>query len=1082
MKNVLKYFGLSTLLMCFALFTGSVVAQTSTTGSIEGTVTDTNGGAVPGATVRVTSPNLISAQSATADASGRYKILNLPPGRYTVTVEKNAGFAKFEKTDVEVNLSRNTSVEIQLAPESVGASVTITDTAGAAVDVSNNTTGTNVSTEQFSNLPTQRTVQSLYTIAPTVARSGLRDASGRDRDPSVAGSSGPENNYILDGVNTTDPAFGGSGANLPFEFVQEVEIKTGAYGAEYGKATGGIFNVITKSGGNEVHGDGFAYFTTKGLVRDTKQFPFTGSAPNGFSEIDAGIDIGGPIKKDKVWFFGAFNPQQRKNYFLTQTFHAPVNNKITTPFYSGKVTWAVNSNNTFTFSTFGDFTKQEGFLFGGSGFGTDLNSFNGTIETGGHNYIGRWNSTFTPNFTGEFAAGLHFQRANTLPDASVADQSLVTDSFAVLRSGGAVPVTNSTVFFGGDPDNLRLAFVDGRGGSIQRNLVRQGFGLVSNQNRDRIEFSARLQSIWGKHTFKYGFEYNDNKYKINTHSSGPGRTFTDAFGEEDFDSNGNPVPAGHKATSMPGGVRVTNNFGVCIAVSATEVQCPSSQTTSRLTQLVAAGQGPTGITTVTQTALTPTQLSTGSPILVLTSVRVRDFFLNTGDGRTSTKVESFYIQDDFRLTKNIQLNGGLRWDYQQAKGISSDYLRLNNFKDNMQPRIGFIWDFTGKGRGKVFANFARYLETPIPLDINVRAGGDDIQLDKNANVNQLNAAGANNIVAGAASGLGCLGCEATPIDPGIKPQTVNEWTGGIEYEAVKDLALGARYIYRNQAQVIEDGSFDDGTTYFLFNPGRRVGTDITTEDKACNDPTIGCFGHARRYYRALELTATKRFTNNYQFIASYVHSSLIGNYEGLFRNDNGQSDPNITSLFDLVSLLNGLYGRLPNDRPHQFKLDGSYRTPWKLLVGASFRAQSGIPFNSLIPHPVYGNNEGFGRINPGDVPRGTAIVPTVDASQPGFPNVVDSIGSNRTPTTYNLDLNAYYPVKLGEQRELRFQVDWFNVFNSQRAIRLDETFSINSGISGVPNIAANRFPNPFYGSGTIFQFPSSLRFGVKFKF
>lgn len=1084
MKNSIRFIVLSLFVLCFSL---SAFAQSSTTGSIEGTVVDQAGAAVPGATVSVSSPNLISAQTATTDDSGHFRILSLPPGRYAIGVEATGkGFSKFERKDVEVNLSKTTSLEISLSTGQVGATVNITDTAGATVDTTQNTTGSNVSTEQFSNFPTQRTVQSLYSIAPTVARSGLRDASGRDRDPSVAGSSGPENNYILDGVNTTDPAFGGSGANLPFEFVQEVEIKTGAYGAEYGKATGGIFNVITKSGGNEFHGDAFAYFSTKGLVRETKQFPFTGAAPNGFSEVDAGVDVGGPIAKDKLWFFGAFNPQQRKNSFLTQTFHAPVENKINTPFYSGKLTWAVNQNNTVTFSTFGDFTKQTGFLFGGSGFGTNLNSFNGQIETGGHNYIGRWNSSFSSTFTGEFAVGLHFQRANTLPDATVADQSLVTDSFAVLRSGGAVPVSNSTIFLGGDPDNLRLAFVDGRGGSVQRNLVRQGFGLVSNQNRDRIELSARLQSIWGKHTFKYGFEFNDNKYKINTHSSGPGRTFTDNFGEEDFDSNGAPVPAGHKATSMPGGVRVTNNFGVCIAVSATAVQCPSPQTTSRLQQLVAGGQGPTGITTVTQnSALTPDQLSAGSPILVLTSVRVRDFFLNTGGSSTSTKVESFYIQDDFRLTKNIQLNGGLRWDYQQARGTTSDYLKLNSFKDNLQPRLGLIWDFTGTGRGKFFANFARFLETPIPLDINVRAGGDDIQLDKNANVNQLNAAGVNNIIAGAASGLGCLGCAPTPIDAGLKPQTVNEFTGGFEYEVVKDLALGARYIYRNQAQVIEDGSFDDGTTYFLFNPGRR-GNGETTEDKAClgigGAPSAQCFGHARRYYRALELTATKRFTNDYQFIASYVYSSLIGNYEGLFRNDNGQSDPNITSLFDLVSLLDGLYGRLPNDRPHQFKFDGSYRTPWKLLIGASFRAQSGIPFNSLIPHPVYGNNEGFGRIVPGDVPRGTAIVPTVTTTQPGFPNVVDSIGSNRTPTTFNLDLNAYYPIKFGEKKELRFQADWFNVFNSQRAIRLDETFSINSGISGVPNVAANRFSNPFYGAGTIFQFPSSLRLGVKFQF
>src|SRR6266446_3691417 len=380
MKNVLKFLGLSVLLACFAVFAGSVFAQSATTGSIEGTVTDTSGAAVPGVTVKVTSPNLISAQSVNTDDSGRFHISNLPPGKYAVLVESAKGFSKFEKSEVEVNLSRNSAVDIQLQPAGAQASVTITDTSGAAVDVTANTTGSNVSSEQFSNLPTQRTVQSLYSIAPTVARSGLRDASGRDRDPSVAGSSGPENNYILDGVNTTDPAFGGSGANLPFEFVQEVEIKTGAYGAEYGKSTGGIFNVITKSGGNEFHGDVFGYGTTKGLVRAVKNFSFTGSSANGFSETDVGGDIGGPIIKDKLWFFGAFNPQRRTNFYLTQTFHSPVQNKVSIPFYAGKVTWALNSKNTLTGSTFGDFTKLDGFIATGallnlSGYGSDITAF-----------------------------------------------------------------------------------------------------------------------------------------------------------------------------------------------------------------------------------------------------------------------------------------------------------------------------------------------------------------------------------------------------------------------------------------------------------------------------------------------------------------------------------------------------------------------------------------------------------------------------------------------------------------------------------------------------------------------------------
>src|SRR5215208_1773631 len=347
---------LTVLALALSFFV-SAAAQTTTTGSIEGTVVDVNGAAIPGITVSVAGQNLIRTQMATTNDEGYFNLPQIPPGRYTITVEAAKGFARFEQAEVEVNLTRVSTLAVTLRPQGATETVEVTASSGAAVDVTGNTTGSNVSTEQFSNFPTQRTVQSLYSIAPTVARSGLRDASGRDRDPSVAGSSGPENNYILDGVNTTDPAFGGSGANLPFEFVQEVEIKTGAYGAEYGRATGGIFNVITKSGGNEIRGDAFAYFTTKSFVRETKNLPFTGSAPNGFSEIDAGFDIGGPIMKDKLWFFGALNPQRRQNNCLTQTFHQEVENKITTPFYSGKLTWGINQSNTFTFSTFGDFTK-----------------------------------------------------------------------------------------------------------------------------------------------------------------------------------------------------------------------------------------------------------------------------------------------------------------------------------------------------------------------------------------------------------------------------------------------------------------------------------------------------------------------------------------------------------------------------------------------------------------------------------------------------------------------------------------------------------------------------------------------------
>lgn len=1108
MTKFVKSFAIA--LIAGLAFAFTAFAQTSTTGDIQGTVADQNGAVVPNASVSLEGGGLLNTKTTTSDSNGNYRFQQVPPGRYTLKVAASGGFDAYQQTNIQVNLDKTTTVDIALKPKGTTAQVDVV--ASPEIDQTSNSTGTSVSSDFFSNIPTARTVQSLYNIAPTVARSGLRDASGRDRDPSVAGSSGPENNYILDGVNTTDPAFGGGGANLPFEFVQEVQVKTGSYGADQGLSTGGVFNVITKAGTNEFHGDLFAYIGNEKLVRDTKNFPFTGLAPNGFSEIDAGGDIGGPIIKNKLTFFGAFNPQYRTNNYLTQTFRTPVDNKIQTPFYAGKVTWQMTNDHVFNFSTFGDFTKEEGHLFAGSGFGANTNSFRGTRETGGHNYAARLNSVFGQNMIGEFSFGVHRQRANVIPDASVANKTLITDNFAILRPNGTVAsVTATGVSAAPNAGVLTLAqsipatigvgtvdYVFAPGGTLQRGFVRDGFGLFSDQARNRWEAAARLQNIFGRHTVKYGFEFYNNAYDISTISSGPGQTYNNPLGLNV--GTGNNVIAG---------ARVTNNFSVCTTTGTSPnltLVCPNA-TAFRImtTPGVQAGLLANGITSVVNGAITEAQ-ALNNPFLVRASTRVRDFQLHA---QTVSRTESFYVQDDIKVTPTFQLNLGLRWDYQQAYGNSGvHYLSLNRFFDNMQPRVGFSWDFTGKGKGKVFANFARYLETPIPLDVNVRAGSNDTQTDKNFNASTINAPLGATIATGIGSiqctntapippgppttnnancGLGPtsatlffapavttgannLGAEATPIDHGLKPQTVNEWTAGFQYEVKNGMVLGVRGIYRPQGSVIEDGSFDDGDHYFLFNPGEIRPGDNTTEEQACADPHIGCFGRARRYYRALEFTFNKRFSQHYSWDMSYVFSSLIGNYEGLFRNDNGQSDPNITSLFDLVSLLNGLYGRLPNDRPHQFKFNGSYETPFKLMISGNFYVQSGIPFNMLVPHAVYGNNEGFG------VPRGTALFPSFATLPNGAAGGIQS-GTNRTPTTYNLDLGFYYPIKFSENMELRFTADWFNVTNTQRAVTVDNTFQINSGVTGVAPVT-----NPFWGTGTIFQYPSNLRFGAKFRF
>src|SRR5215510_14993198 len=324
-----------------------------------------------------------------------------------------------------------------------------------------------------------------------------------------------------------------------------------------------------------------------------------------------------------------------------------------------------------------------------------------------------------------------------------------------------------------------------------------------------------MQNNLGRNTFKYGFEYSRNIYNINTVSSGPAQTF------------GNPQNLffrGGAGNNQITGSRVTNSFGVCTTRS-NQIVCPDDISAARAA-LIAAQAGYAG---AIQAPITADE-ARKNPFLVLASTRVRDF-KNVAD--THTNVESFYLQNEFKLTRNFQLNGGLRFDYQQAYGNEgTGYIKLNQTFRNMQPRLGAIWDFTGNGRGKVFANYARYLETPIPLDLNVRAGSENSQTDKNFNVDRINAPNGSNIVAGiraisdidptkpasrnAVIGAVNLGASPTPIDPGLRPQTVNETTAGFEYEIRRNLTFGFRGIYRDQGDVIEDGSFDDGDTYFLF--------------------------------------------------------------------------------------------------------------------------------------------------------------------------------------------------------------------------------------------------------------------------
>jgi hypothetical protein len=282
-----------------------------------------------------------------------------------------------------------------------------------------------------------------------------------------------------------------------------------------------------------------------------------------------------------------------------------------------------------------------------------------------------------------------------------------------------------------------------------------------------------------------------------------------------------------------------------------------------------------------------------------------------------------------------------------------------------------------------------------------------------------------------------------------------ELLGGFEYEIMPNFAVGIKYVTRDINDVIEDISVDGGQTYFITNPGGMVSMNPVTG--APLDETV-FFPEPVRDYEALELTLNKRFSNNWQLFGSAVYSKNEGNYGGLFRQDNGQLDPNITSLYDLPSLLVGAFGLLPNDREYQFKVYGSYVWPIRLTTGFYAQYLDGTPISKLGAHPIYGANERF------VTPRGSA---------------------GRTPDIWNIDLHLQYPISFGAGTDLALIVDVFNISDEQEAAAVDQTWTLASRDAQgrpLPGLANDPQQNPLWGTPLAYQSPRTIRLGAKLSF
>jgi len=1064
---------------CVGLFASDAFAQSSTTGAIRGRVSDKDTGEpLAGVAVAVVSPNLMESQSALTDEGGAYKITNLPPGPYTV----NFYYLEVttQRTNIQVSVNATTSVFAKLNTAASKGEVIKINKAPPQIDTSDTKQVTSLNADYLKNMPVPgRTFEAALGAAPGSSGDGL--------GVSFSGSSSLENQYIVDGVNTTGLTFGTVGTALINDFIQEIEIITGAYNAEYGRATGGVINVVTKSGSNEFKGQVFSYITPGFAVAERKrsatQKAYMEADVNLRYAADIGFDLGGPIIKDKVWFYVGFAPRVASSRITTVTnrltdcrevnpdgtlseclrAYAPESQSVNGGLgYADQIpdvdpdtdfliyeeidrTNESDQTQTFQFLTKVNFaatpehqgqvtltatpgTRRAIGVFGEpQAVNVDVQQLVSDLST-------KWTSKFNNNKTEvEAVVGWHRESVDvgSISDEAnnVAGQRLLFGTMNNWSRRGfetdltRQACTDSSAIGGGDdypliencPDDGRGYLIGGPGSLADD---------VSQRFSGRVGVTQRVKAA-GQHEVKAGVDIEDNR--INLLRAFSGDVFYNNILGNQFRTDQNQVDALRWVRLAPPG------FDPMSDSRSFDDRCGSD-----------AQSGD----------------------------EVRCDFLEKDRVRGRTINWSAYLRDSWQILPNLTFNAGLRYEEQRLRYREDlvgtrdpitgnvrgkNAMILNNM---WAPRVGLIYDWTKEGRSKVSAHWGRFYDN-IPLRINERSFGGEANLQQSYTRNTQ--CGATDETIGGSNASNCEGIPEVAeqivggagilIAPGIKPQFMDELVLGAEYELIEDLKVGISYQNRRIGRVLEDVSVDNANTYILANPGEfdsgeenRLENEISALDtmaggEACmaavdidspacqrdrlqNDLDqfrgIRIFDKPRRDYHALQFLVNKRFSKNFFAQASYTYSVLVGNYPGKFSADTGQVDPNITSQFDLIELLANRDGRLPNDRPHYFKLDSWYRFDLKELgvitPGIRLRALSGTPIDALGAHYLYGFGESY------ILPRGEL---------------------GRTDWDAGIDLSVSYGRKITEGINLEVFLQTFNVFNRQAEFSVSENYTFD---------------------------------------
>ena len=466
-----------------------VAAQDVTTGILTGNVADENGNPIPGASVTIINTNRGSERTTTTSGQGSFTVSQLQPGTYSVLIEAD-GYTPTQSDNVSVQLGGNTYTFVAQSLSAGGDNtIVVTATAVRTVDFSQTATGVTFSVQDVANsIPVPRSIEAVQLLAPQATQGD----SAFGNVISLGGSSVAENIYYVNGMNVTNFRTFVGGSTIPFEFYDQVQIKTGGYQAEFGRATGGAVIAVTRSGDNEFRGGFNAYWAPSGLRSSQPNTRTANNALDDIEDFEANVYLSGPIIEDRLWFFGFFNPRSSSSFAQgipqggTTTTQSYVESD--TPFYGGKIDAEPVDGHRFEFTYFNDsntdlsWTRTFDTATNTPGEKTYVSDF-----TGGENFIGKYTGVFTDWLTISALYGRSDYRRSTLSDA---DTDLLT--------------------------------YDSRNGTGQFDLI-QGSGTVEDGADSREFYRADVDlffSAMGDHHVRFGFDHEVLTADANSFYSG----------------------------------------------------------------------------------------------------------------------------------------------------------------------------------------------------------------------------------------------------------------------------------------------------------------------------------------------------------------------------------------------------------------------------------------------------------------------------------------------------------------------------------------------------------------------------------